>query len=134
MNALELISANNGWAMAVTGAIIVMTGLATLSFIISNLHKVIALIEKKQEQEQPEAPPAKAGPAVADVDILNDLAATTRIYKPLTVDLGKAFELSKLYQIFSAQNLPHPHLTIRSLKDAGYLVPAGEGQVSWKSE
>ncbi|MEJ2331750.1 MAG: OadG family protein [Desulfobulbaceae bacterium] len=47
MIGLQAISANNGWSMAFVGALIVMCGLASLSFIISQLHKIIGLFEKK---------------------------------------------------------------------------------------
>ncbi|MEJ2270181.1 MAG: hypothetical protein P8Y04_10475, partial [Desulfobulbaceae bacterium] len=46
MIGLQAISANNGWSMAFVGALIVMCGLASLSFIISQLHKIIGLFEK----------------------------------------------------------------------------------------
>ena len=49
MLGLEAISAHNGWAMAITGTIIVMCGLSALAFIISQLHKIIALFEKRKD-------------------------------------------------------------------------------------
>lgn len=136
MQGLEAISAHNGWAMALTGACIVMTGLATLSFIISQLHKIVALIEKKADKKEI-ATPEKAVTEVATVsgveEILEDLASAAKIYMPLTAGLGDTFELTKLYQIFEKENLPHPHITIRALREAGYLAPAGEGSFSWKN-
>ena len=46
MFGLEAIAQNNGWTIAVTGAGIVFTGLATLSFVISQLHKLVALLDR----------------------------------------------------------------------------------------
>ncbi len=127
MPGLEAISAHNGWAMAITGTIIVMCGLSALAFIISQLHKIIALFEKRKEAE-----PYLVRPA-ADVDTLNDLEATARKYKPLTADLGDSFHLTELYRKFEKEKLPHPHLTIRALRAAEYLQPLGEGVFCWKN-
>ena len=128
MIGLQAISAHNGWAMAITGAIIVMCGLSALAFIISQLHKVIGLFEKKKAAAlHPAQPPA-------EIDILNDLAAAARLYQPMTADLGEKFPLSQLYSIFEKESLPHPHLTINAMREAGYLQPAGEGLFSWKKD
>jgi len=128
MLGLEAISAHNGWAMAVTGTIIVMGGLSVLAFIISQLHKIIGLFEKKKK-----APPQFIQPQ-GDIDILNDLEAAFRLYKPLTAALGEHFHLADLYRIFEKENLPHPHLTISALRTAEYLEPLGEGLFSWKKD
>lgn len=135
MVGLEAIAANNGWAMAVTGAIIVMCGLAALSFIISQLHKIIAIFEKKVNPEEPLAiQRTDFSQQSAEIDILNDLPAAVRIYCPITECLGEKFELSTLYKKFQDEELPHPHLTIRALRDGGFLVPAGEGTFCWKRD
>jgi len=129
MFGLEAISAHNGWAMAITGIIIVMCGLSILAFIISQLHKVIGLFEEKKKAAHhlPQPP--------ADIDILNDLDSTARMYKPLTAALGDNFHLIQLYRLFEKENLPHPHLTIRVLREAEYLRPSGEeGLFSWKKD
>jgi hypothetical protein len=132
---IDAITANNGWAMALTGACIVMTGLALLSFVISQLHKIIALTEgkgKKHPISVPEPAPPAMDLSASEIDILEDLPAAARIYSPLTLDLGEEFPLAALYRIFEKENLPHPHITITALRCAGYLVPAGEGNFSWK--
>jgi hypothetical protein len=134
---IDAITANNGWAMAFTGACIVMTGLAFLSFVISQLHKIIALTEGKAKKQaappaaQPEAPAIDL--AAAEIDILDDLPAAARIFSPLTQDLGEEFPLAALYRIFQKENLPHPHITIMALRGAGFLVPVGDGNFSWKN-
>ena len=127
MIGLEAISAYNGWAMAGDGIIIVMSGLALLAFIISQLHKVIGLFEKRK------APPHVSLQA-SDVNILTDLEATARMYQPLTRELGDTFHLAQLYRIFEKEGLPHPHLTIRALRAAKYLQRTGEGLFSWKKD
>lgn len=133
MQGIAAITANNGWWMALTGACIVMTGLATLSFIISQLHKFIEMLEKKKEpaeKDQSEEVPATDLTA-AEGDILNDMAAAARIYKPLTANLGEKFSLAELYKAFDKENLPHPHITVRELRNDGYISSAGEGLFKW---
>jgi len=133
LTGLQAITAQNGWAMAITGALIVMAGLAAQSFIISQLHRIITLFERRpKDSAQRMASPA-TGLAAAEADLLNDVAAAARIYQPLTAELGDQFELSMLYQVFTRENLPHPHLTIRSLRECGFLVPIGEGLFCWKT-
>lgn len=125
--------------MALAGACIVMTGLSLLSFIISQLHKIVGMFEKKAEKTKKPAPEktiAITEPTTESVvgieNILDDLAAAAKFCMPLTAELGDSFELTKLYQVFETENLPHPHITIRALRDAGYLTPEGEGSFSWK--
>lgn len=130
---IGLISANNGWAMALTGAIIVMCGLSLLSLIISQLHKVITLFEAKPTPASEVSEPAPAKRGTGDIDFLNDLEGTAKLYKVISEDLGATFELTKLYQITQRDQLPHPHVTIRNLRQAGYLMPVGEGRFSWKN-
>jgi Na+-transporting methylmalonyl-CoA/oxaloacetate decarboxylase gamma subunit len=123
----ELISANNGWAMALAGALIVMTGLSILAFIISQLHRLVAVFEKK-EVASVEATPEKIPEKFPDS--LDKVAA---LYEPLVKQLPESFGLEALFALTQKNNFPHPHLTIRSLREAGLLVAQGEGQFSWKS-
>lgn len=47
MTGLEAITAQNGWAIASIGAIIVMSALSLLAVVISQVHKVLSFIERK---------------------------------------------------------------------------------------
>ena len=49
MFGFENITANNGWAMAVVGASSVFLGLVVLSFVISQIHKILNLWEQRDE-------------------------------------------------------------------------------------
>ncbi len=128
MLGLEAISANNGWSMAIIGTCIVMSGLAGLAFIISQLHRIIRLFEKKAVVAAVHTEPP------ADIDILKDIGGAFRAYQLMTADLGESFQLARLYEAFEKKNLPHPHLTINALREAGYLLPLGGGVFSWKNE
>jgi oxaloacetate decarboxylase gamma subunit len=134
---LEAIQAHNGWAMAITGAVIVMVGLSILSFIISQLHRIVALVDgrsnrkskKKIDKDQtltPESKPQRPP--------LSDLNGTMIRFQPLTQEIGHPFDLSALFQVFAQHDDPHPHLTIRSLREQGYLIPDGNGLFTWKHE
>jgi len=134
---LEAIQAHNGWAMAVTGAIIVMIGLSVLSFIISQLHRIIDMVDGRRDRKS-KKPNARNQAAVSESQPLppplSDLSETMNRFKPLTQELGDLFDLAALFQLFIHQNDPHPHLTIRSLREQGYLVPDGGGLFTWKHQ
>jgi hypothetical protein len=136
LQGLAAITAHNGWAMAVTGAIIVTTGMAILSSIIAQLHKIIGFFEKGEKKGLEEAEPSSAAqPSVEPLttDPLSDLAATARYYQALTAPLGDVFVLAQLYQVLEAAEVPHPHITVRELKASGFLSPAEGGQFSWQN-
>ena len=136
MYGLQAISAQNGWAMAVAGALIVMAGLSMLSLAISQLHKLVELFEKKEKKEHKFEKVSDKEPEdqIKPLDFpLADLRLAADQYRPLTSELGENFELGVLFKLFQECNLPHPHLTIRSFRESGILVPAGEGRFTWKN-
>jgi hypothetical protein len=129
---IEAINHHNGWAMAIAGALIVLSGLSVLSFIISQLHKVAEVIEKRGATT-----PSPALPETAPADIVEEgpalnLDALQADMRPLADALGESFELHLLYAAAEENGSPHVHLTIRSLREAGVLVPQGDGVFKWK--
>jgi hypothetical protein len=134
---LAAITANNGWAMAITGASIVMIGLATLSFIISQLHKVVEMIDKKEKVDLPVSDPltdvTEEEAAPPQADFLDDLESTAKLFQSTTTQLGETFTLQSLYQVLQSEKHPHPHITVRELREAGYLTNVGEGVFSWSN-
>ena len=126
MFGLEAISHHNGWAIAVTGACIVFSGLGALSLIISQLHKLVALLDRPPKavvevvaDEEPQTPPPPECPT--------DLDLTVSRYLPLIEELEPEFDLADLYVLAKKYHLPHPHLSIRCLVDSGKLQPLGDG-------
>ncbi len=136
MYGLQAINAHNGWAMALAGSIIVMCGLSALSFIISQLHKILALLENWKKSNDPDDTSASAAESkpimTADHDLSN-LDGSYACYCEESAQLGAMFSLPDLFTVFADCDFPHPHLTIRSLKEEGFLIPAGEGMFSWKN-
>jgi len=113
-----------------TGILIVMSGLTLLSLIISQLYKVVNYVENLGKKQLPiletEAV-ENAPPDLLDADIhrLNELS------RPYVEKLGESFQLRELYDIFQKNSLPHPHLTIKFLRENGKIVPLGDGVFSW---
>ena len=137
MYGLEAIQAYNGWAMAITGAIIVMVGLSMLSFVISQLHRVIDLVDglknRKSKKTKPQDQLSMSEPQPV-LSPLSDLGETSKRFQALTQKIGEPFDLTALFQLFTQHDDPHPHLTIRSLREQGYLIPDGEGLFTWNHQ
>lgn len=134
MYGLEAISAQNGWSMAVAGALIVMSGLAVLSLVISQLHKIAAFLEKGVEKRSETKQAAKTAPKETVVlkSPAFDIDEAQARLKPLVAELGESFELTNLYELAERGELPHVHLSIRSLRESGVIVPAGDGRFVWR--
>ena len=129
MYGFAAITAKNGWAMALAGALIVMTGLAVLALVISQLKKLADFIENRRaDASLPETPPP-AGKEMPSFDI-EEIKAR---YQRLAEQLGDSFELTRLYHLASDSGFPHVHLSIRSLRETGLLVPLGDGLFTWQS-
>jgi hypothetical protein len=128
MYGIAAITAKNGWAMAIAGALIVMSGLAVLAFVISQLKRLAEFIENRRSGPSPaEQPPlpAKHAPSF-DIDEIKGR------YQMLAEQLGESFELTRLYHLATDGGFPHVHLSIRSLRETGWLVPLGDGRFSWQ--
>jgi hypothetical protein len=134
---LEAINAANGWAMAIYGVLIVMIGLFVLSTVIAQFPKGVALLEKHRKkrmqskaQLESEQMADKVKPE-APRHILSDIEEIANLYGPVVKLLGDSFELRDLYKASEESDLPHPHLSIRTLREAGILVPTEEGGYGW---
>src|SRR5210317_2252681 len=101
MYGIQAINANNGWAMALAGAIIVMSGLSLLSFIISKLHKVLELLENRNKPDSKDLPSTPEPPPVVTVDHdLSNLEDSLSCYCDETTGLGNEFTLQDLFTVF----------------------------------
>lgn len=135
MYGLEAINAHNGWAMAIVGPLIVMSGLTILAIIISQLHKLVTLIEGKDEKDPVTKTEAEVSNNQDQINIPDripdDINEAALLYQPLIDKLEQPFELYRLHEIAGENKYPHPHLTINRLRDAGILQDKGEGMFSW---
>jgi Na+-transporting methylmalonyl-CoA/oxaloacetate decarboxylase gamma subunit len=136
----ENIAANNGWAIAVVGASIVFLGLVVLSFVISQVHKILKLWERRDEvpkANEKQAPVEELKTKKAPVSLQHHLPTVkelTSIYRPLVEQLKQPFELLQLFEISNKMDLPHPHLSLKYLQEAGVLVPQGDGTFTWDKQ
>jgi hypothetical protein len=132
MYGLAAIEQANGWAMAVTGAGIVLTGLAVLSFLISLLPRLTNIFEKKAS-DTVAAPVLELVPTpTLQADAPDTMDVESATYIALTEDLGDSFTLVDLHRKSKEAGLTHPHLSIRQFREAGLLVSAGEARFSWQ--
>ncbi len=116
--------------MALAGALIVMGGLSFLSFVISQLHRVIALFEKgpTEPMDTKTSPDAFKS---SDFPLFN-LEEAARRCMSQTASLGEPFDLKSLFETLKEKGWPASHLTVRAFREAGILVPAGNGLFTWK--
>ncbi len=137
MYGIEAITAHNGWAQAVTGTIIVMAGLTILATVISFLPKVISLFEgtpttpslspSQKEAEKKEVTFSDLSNPQFSADVQED----AKKYSSLVQSLGDSFELGALHKILKEKHHPHPHLTVKTFREAGIILPVGDGNFTW---
>ena len=132
MTGLEAISHYNGWAQAVAGILIVMAGLSCLSFAISQLHKVAALLEGRKKEAKPQETVLVPEAETVSEPPVHDLERTADAYQELVRRLGTPFQLSELYRLCQEQGFTHPHMSIKALQEAGVLKPLGDGAFTWQ--
>ncbi|ABW68085.1 hypothetical protein [Desulfosudis oleivorans] len=133
----DRIAEQNGWAMAALGITIDISCLALLSFIISRVPAMIAFSERVGGAfrknslpivEQPVTTPLAVPEHDFSVEGARRIAA---VYKDCARQLGSSFQLSDLYRVSREKGLPHPHLTIKTLRETGLLVTGSEGRFTW---
>jgi len=136
---LDNILINHGFSQALLGISIVMIGLIILAVAISQIHKLVELWENRSPKTPPESKTPSLGTATTVDNItLNiplqcpaDISQTAALYKPLVDQMGTPFELKELYQRAMLFDLPHPHITLKCLREAGILSPQGDGMFRW---
>ncbi|MCG6906737.1 MAG: OadG family protein [Desulfobacteraceae bacterium] len=137
MFGLNAISAHNGWTMAVVGAAIVFSGLMVLSFVISQIHKLLTFWDNKNRYfnngAEKKAPPPQAPAQTPPAPVLcpSDLPAMAILYRPLVESLETPFQLTDLYTLAQEHDFPHPHLTLTCFRQANFLIPQGNGYFTW---
>ena len=120
--------------MSLAGITIVISGLAVLATIISQLHKIVDWLER------PKKAAATGADKMTDTQraliiperMPEDIDAVAGIYRALADQLEAPFELFRLHAIGAEHNLPHVHISLRALRDAGHLIPDGEGGFFWQ--
>ena len=123
--------------MAAVGASIVFLGLVVLSFVISQIHKILQLWEDREKylnrfkKKALAAVAEKTDAPVYSERHLPSVDELTSTYEPLVDQLNKPFKLSQLFEIANKNDFPHPHLSIQRLQEANILVTQGDGTFIW---
>ena len=123
--------------MAAVGATIVFSGLVVLSFVISQIHKLLKLWDDREkliERFKKKAPAAVVEKVDAPAYSERHLPSVDELvsaYEPLADQLEEFFNLSQLFEIAIKNDIPHPHLSIQRLQEAHILVAQGDGTFSW---
>lgn len=140
MVGFENITSNNGWAMAAVGASIVFAGLVVLSFVISQIHKILALWEERQKyiarfkKRLAEPSAVKRDAAVYAQYRFPSADMLAAEYGHLVDRMQEPFTLAQLFETARQNDLPHPHLSIQRLQEAGILVSRGDGTFTWSRQ
>ena len=126
--------------MAVIGASIVFAGLVLLSFVISQIHKILELWEKRGSLKEDQikgsttTETSKVQATANKVHHLPSVNDLISIYRPLAGQLTEPFDLPQLFEISNKMDLAHPHLSIKQLWDAGVLIAQGDGSFIWNKQ
>ncbi len=127
---LEAIAAHNGWSMAIAGATIVFAGLVVLSLAISQLKQLITIWENRSKLTN-KNDMSNENTEAKEIELPEhwpeDIHEAANLYEALFKKLGDSFPLSDLYTLSKKHNYPHPHLTIKRLREAQILIPVGDG-------
>ena len=138
MLGFEGISNNNGWEYALVGICIVFSGLVILSFVISQLHKLLGLWENRASimealKARRKEERSKAAAETKPVEHSGTLAEAILQYRMLVDRIGQPFALPKLLTLAEKSGLYRPHATINDLLQADIIVPDETGYYIWKS-
>jgi len=143
---LEAINANNGWAISVVGVTIVFSGLVGLSFVISQLHKVLAfwedpskikaLFKAKQSEELPED--ENTTPASDQMSspegFTESQKETAKQFFLLARTMEDHFSLSNLLHLAGVSGLKDPCSNLNNLLNLKIILPDGSGFFTWDKD
>jgi len=111
--------------------LMVTLALALLAYLFFQRQKIADLFKpKKHNVDAPPRPVARAV-ARANISLLTDLTGAALQCRHIAGEIGSGFKLAELYRLLKNSDWPHPHLTIRSMREDGLLVPSGEGLFGW---
>lgn len=148
MYGIEAINEANGWNLTILAISVVFSSLIILSIIISQLHRILALWDKrakllpqsmapiKKEGEDTMREHAGSGKRQASLTPASpeDINETIAMWSPLIEKLDDPFLLADLYKLAAENDFPHPHLTISRLRYENILVPVEDLRFTFKYE
>lgn len=142
MYGLDAINAHNGWGISVVGITIVFSGLVSLSLVISQLHKVLALWEDpskikalfkaKEKKDRSQDDHNKQTPAPEVFTESRKEAA--KQFALLARTMEDHFSLPRLLYLARISDLQDPYSTLNLLLKADIIVPDGSGFFTWDKD
>lgn len=137
MKGFEAIAFYNGWNISATGILIVFTALCTLSFIISQLYKVLIIIEKKDSYIKKTKNlffrPKKTG-LRHKIRASRNFNESARQFHLLIQSMNDPFSLPKLIMLAKKVDIARPYSTVNELLATKLIVPDGEGYYFWDQD
>lgn len=144
MYGLEAIMHHNGFAMAAVGVTIVFSALVALSLIISQLHKVLFVLENRQAwtirarrrftHSKSVAPMLEETQPLVTVHYYDDIYESARQFNLLIQTMGEPFSLPELIRRAEARGIAHAHSTVSHLLVSRLIIPDPEGFFLWNNE
>ncbi|NWH05222.1 OadG family protein [Desulfobacter latus] len=135
---LEAINAHNGWAISVVGVTIVFTGLISLSALISQLHKLVALYDNPEKIKKLFASKsksvAKAATPKKHLVLTEPQKQICRQYNLLAQTMDDVISLPKLLRMAELSGLKDPHANISLLIKSGILCADEQGYFRWDED
>jgi len=137
LKGFEAIAFYHGWSISAAGIFIVFTALCTLSFIISQLHKILMIWENKEEYAKKAkkifSPPKKRKPhhKIKDSESFSESA---RQFHLLIQSMKDPFSLPRLIMLAKKVGIGNPHSTVNDLLKAELIVPDRKGFYCWDQD
>ncbi len=120
------------------GISIVFTGLVVLSFVISRIHKVMALWEDPSKIKQffirENQKPAAGTEPVEPVELDDNQKEVSKQFALLVRTMEDHFSLSRLLHLAKISDIKHPHENLNMLFKTKIIVPDGNGLFTWNKE
>jgi len=137
LKGFEAIAFYNGWNISATGVLIVFTALCTLSFIISQLHKILIIIENKdkyiKKAKKLFSRPKKTG-LRHKIRASRNLNESARQFHLLIQSMKDPFSLPKLIMLAKKVDIARPYSTVNELLATKLIVPDGKGYYFWDQD
>ena len=135
MKGFEAIAFFNGWRIAAAGVFIVFTALVTLSFVISQLHKLLTAWEKKDEYIKNAMQLFDKQKKVAvhpKIRVSKNFNESARQFNLLIKSLKDPFfSLPRLIMLAKKVDISRPHATVNDLIQSKLIVPDDKGYYYW---
>lgn len=137
---LESINASNGWAISIVGISIVFSGLVSLSLVISQLYKVLALYEDPSKitaffkSKKSKKVDEKEGEKIITIVLTRSQKETVKQFALLARTLDDHFSLPRLLHLAQISGIKDPYPSLNILLKMRIVESDENGFFMWKNE